>query len=324
MPGWTTTTPPGSTSTRSPRLAEQHRQRAAQRDEDLLLIRVEVPPPARVRRIAPHPRARLGHLRGLGERGGLPRLLALVAGPLLPVEVGVMDDVPAHGATIPSAPWPSRDRSRRRAAAGRADDRPARRRVDPLLRRALLARASRSGSRPPRWPSSSRSVSRRIAVVLAPTLSARSSARPTSARACSCSSSAAAADGSSRRGSIGWLVFAPVPFLVLLFIVPGLALARGARARRPGHSSSRTSPCASALAARLAARSSRLPARDRLASSRSRSSSCSRSRCSSSSCAASADAAVSVAFFLASVVLSPLLFVGTALLYVDQAARVEQ
>lgn len=35
------------------------------------------------------------------------------------------------------------------------------------------------------------------------------------------------------------------------------------------------------------------------------------------------DAAESVSLFLASVVLSPLLFVGTALLYVDQAARVE-
>jgi hypothetical protein len=35
------------------------------------------------------------------------------------------------------------------------------------------------------------------------------------------------------------------------------------------------------------------------------------------------DAAVWVAYFLASVVVSPLLFVGTALLYIDQAARVE-
>jgi hypothetical protein len=33
--------------------------------------------------------------------------------------------------------------------------------------------------------------------------------------------------------------------------------------------------------------------------------------------------AESVALFLASIVLSPLLFVGTALLYVDQAARLE-
>ena len=35
------------------------------------------------------------------------------------------------------------------------------------------------------------------------------------------------------------------------------------------------------------------------------------------------DAGISTALFLASVVLSPLLFVGTALLYVDQSARVE-
>jgi hypothetical protein len=35
------------------------------------------------------------------------------------------------------------------------------------------------------------------------------------------------------------------------------------------------------------------------------------------------DADVSTALFLASVVLSPLLFVGAALLYVDQAARVQ-
>ena len=35
------------------------------------------------------------------------------------------------------------------------------------------------------------------------------------------------------------------------------------------------------------------------------------------------DAAVWTAYFLASVVVSPLLFVGAALLYVDQAARAE-
>ena len=33
--------------------------------------------------------------------------------------------------------------------------------------------------------------------------------------------------------------------------------------------------------------------------------------------------ALSTAFFLANVVISPLLFIGSALLYVDQAARVE-
>jgi hypothetical protein len=87
-----------------PRLAEQHRQRAAQWDEDLFLVRIEVAPPARVRRIAPHPCARLGHLRVLRERGRVARLLALVAGPLLPLEVLPMDDIPAHGSTIPSGP----------------------------------------------------------------------------------------------------------------------------------------------------------------------------------------------------------------------------
>jgi uncharacterized membrane protein len=35
------------------------------------------------------------------------------------------------------------------------------------------------------------------------------------------------------------------------------------------------------------------------------------------------DAAVWAAYFLASVVVSPLLFIGAALLYVDQSARVE-
>ena len=36
-----------------------------------------------------------------------------------------------------------------------------------------------------------------------------------------------------------------------------------------------------------------------------------------------ADSGVSVAYFLAAIVVSPLLFLGSALLYVDQAARVE-
>src|SRR5581483_1219621 len=67
-----------------PRLAERHRQGAAHRDEDFLLIRVEMAAAAGVWRVAPHPRARLRHPRGLGEPGSVPRLLALVAGPLLP------------------------------------------------------------------------------------------------------------------------------------------------------------------------------------------------------------------------------------------------
>ncbi len=79
-----------------PRLSEQHGQRAAERDEDLFLVGIEMPAAASVGRVTPHPRARLGHLRGLGERGGLPWLLALVTGPLLPLETVEMDDVVAH------------------------------------------------------------------------------------------------------------------------------------------------------------------------------------------------------------------------------------
>src|SRR5207342_768783 len=45
----------------------------------------------------------LGHLCRLGQRGGVPRLLAFVARPLLPLELARLDDIPAHGATIPSA-----------------------------------------------------------------------------------------------------------------------------------------------------------------------------------------------------------------------------
>src|SRR6478752_5109676 len=86
-----------------PRLAEQHGQRAAQRDEDLLLIRVEVAAAARVRWVAPHACPRLGHVRRLGKRGCLARFLTLVARPLLPLEIGIVHDVPVHSATIPSA-----------------------------------------------------------------------------------------------------------------------------------------------------------------------------------------------------------------------------
>ena len=38
-----------------PRVAEQHCQRAAQGDEYLFLVGIEVAPPARARRVTPHP-----------------------------------------------------------------------------------------------------------------------------------------------------------------------------------------------------------------------------------------------------------------------------
>src|SRR5437763_8986213 len=87
-----------------PRLAEQPGQRASQRDEHLFLIRIEMPSTAGVRRIAPHAGARLRHVCGLGQRGRVAGLLPLMSRPLLPIEVGALHDVPAHGATIPSAP----------------------------------------------------------------------------------------------------------------------------------------------------------------------------------------------------------------------------
>ena len=61
VPWWTTTTPPGSTSTRSDGSPRSIVSVPLERDEDLFLVGIEVPPAARVRRIAPHPRARLGH-----------------------------------------------------------------------------------------------------------------------------------------------------------------------------------------------------------------------------------------------------------------------
>jgi hypothetical protein len=119
----------------------------------------------------------------------------------------------------------------------------------------------------------------------------------------------------------GWLVFAPVPFLVLAYLLPGLAwlaafallvpvivvenlplraavsrawrLARGDVVHQIG--SLLTLAILVILTEGMLAFILR----------------------------GFGDAAHSVAYFLASVVVSPLLFIGSALLYVDQAARVE-
>ncbi len=120
---------------------------------------------------------------------------------------------------------------------------------------------------------------------------------------------------------IGWLVFAPVPFLVLLFIVPGLlwlaalglvvpvlvkedmpvraALPRAWQLGRADFLHALGSLFTLAVVVLLSQSVLVFVLRG------------------------FGDAADSVALFLASVVLSPLLFVGSALLYVDQAARVE-
>lgn len=119
----------------------------------------------------------------------------------------------------------------------------------------------------------------------------------------------------------GWLVFAPVPFLVLAFIIPGLAWLAALGLVVPVLVVEEI-PLAAAFA-----RAWRLARADYLHA--------------FGSLAALGivvfltqavlafilrgfgGAAVSTAFFLANVVVSPLLFIGAALLYVDQAARLE-
>jgi hypothetical protein len=120
---------------------------------------------------------------------------------------------------------------------------------------------------------------------------------------------------------IGWLVFVPVPFLVIAFVVPALlwlaalglvvpvlvtedvplraALPRAWRLARADFVHALGSLFTLAIVVLLSQSVLVFVLRG------------------------FGDAAGSVALFLASVVLSPLLFVGAALLYVDQAARVE-
>jgi hypothetical protein len=118
----------------------------------------------------------------------------------------------------------------------------------------------------------------------------------------------------------GWLVFAPVPFLVLAFVLPGLAwlaalglvvpvlvaedvprlaaFARAWRLARADYVHAIGSLFTLAVIVVLSQSVLVFILRG------------------------FGDAGVSAALFLASVVLSPLLFIGAALLYVDQAARV--
>ena len=119
----------------------------------------------------------------------------------------------------------------------------------------------------------------------------------------------------------GWLVFAPVPFLVIAFVVPGLlwlaafglvvpvlvveevplgaALSRAWRLGRADFTHAIGSLFTLAVVVLLSQSVLVFILRG------------------------FGDAEETSALFLASVVLSPLLFVGTALLYVDQASRVE-
>ena len=120
---------------------------------------------------------------------------------------------------------------------------------------------------------------------------------------------------------IGWAVFAPVPFLVIAFVVPGLlwltalglvvpvlvaetvaapgAVGRAWRLARADFGHAFGALFTLAIVVLLSQSVLVFVLRG------------------------VGDAAGSVALFLASVVLSPLLFIGAALLYVDQATRVE-
>jgi hypothetical protein len=164
-------------------------------------------------------------------------------------------------------------------------------------------------------------VSRHIQLLLAPTLSA---ALISATFAWACALVLEAAPPRRRLLAawlMGWLVFAPVPFLVLAFVVPGLlwlaalglvvpvlivedvspgaALPRAWRLARADYAHAIGSLFTLAVVVVLSQSVLVFILRG------------------------FGDAGVSTALFLASVVLSPLLFVGTALLYVDQKARVE-
>jgi len=165
-----------------------------------------------------------------------------------------------------------------------------------------------------------KNVSRNVQLLLAPTLSA-ALISATFVYACIL---VLEASPSRRRVLVawllGWLVFAPAPFLMIAFVVPGLiwlaafglavpvlivedvswrgALRRSWRLARADFTHTIGSLFTLAVVVLLSQSVLVFVLRD------------------------FGDAADSVGLFLASVVLSPLLFVGTALLYVDQAARV--
>jgi hypothetical protein len=164
-------------------------------------------------------------------------------------------------------------------------------------------------------------VSHRTALILAPTLSAALIS------ATFVYASVIVLEASPRRRRLvaawlmGWLVFVPVPFLVIAFILPGLlwlaalglvvpvlvtenvslraALPRAWQLARADFVHALGSMFTLAVVVLLSQSVLVFVLRG------------------------FGNAAGSVALFLASVVLSPLLFVGAALLYVDQAARIQ-
>lgn len=166
-----------------------------------------------------------------------------------------------------------------------------------------------------------KNVSRNVQLLLAPTLSA---ALISGAFAVACVVVLEASPSRRRllvAWLMGWLVFAPVPFLVIAFVVPGLLWLSAFGLVVPVLIVEDVSPRAALSRAWHLARADFTHAIGSLFT-------LAVVVVLSQSVLVFVlrgfgDAGVSTALFLASVVLSPLLFVGTALLYVDQAARVE-
>jgi hypothetical protein len=120
---------------------------------------------------------------------------------------------------------------------------------------------------------------------------------------------------------VGWVVFAPVPFLVIALVLPGVAWVAAVGLVVPTLVVEEIPPCAALARAWRLARADYLHAFGSLLTlglvvflTQAMLGFVLRGF---------GGAAVSTAFVLASVVVSPLLFIGAALLYVDQSARTE-
>jgi hypothetical protein len=229
-----------------------------------------------------------------------------------------MDDVPAHGATIPSAPMAE---SRPTALP------PAERTIGQLVGESIRFYGDHFwhclalGLAPAALAVVGANVSRRVVVVLSPTLFGAL----LSAAYVGASVLVLQRRPDNRRLVVGWvagwLVFAPVPFLVLGFVIPGVAWLAALGLVVPVIVVEDLPLRAAFRRAWQLARADYLHAFGSIATlailvflTQAVLAFTLRSF---------GGAGVSVAFFLAIVVVSPLLFVGTALLYVDQDARVQ-
>jgi hypothetical protein len=164
-------------------------------------------------------------------------------------------------------------------------------------------------------------VSRRTSLLLAPTLSA---ALLSATYVGACMLVLGARPPRSRlvvAWLVGWVIFAPVPFLVLAFVLPGVAWLAAVGLVVPALVVQEIPPRPALARAWRLARADYLHAFGSLLT---------LGVVVFLTQAVLAfvlrgfgGAAVATAFFLASIVVSPLLFIGAALLYVDQSARTE-